>query len=363
MGLKTALYEKHLEHQGKMVDFAGYQLPIQYPTGVIEEHKAVRERCGLFDVSHMGEIIVSGKQALVYLNQLLSNDFSTLVDGQARYSLMLNDEGGIVDDLIVYKIKEEHYFIVVNAANRSKDYAWMQTKIIDEVKLDDISDKVAQLAIQGPLAKTILLKVCEEEMLPIKYYSANFNGNIKLMPCVISKTGYTGEDGYELYCDHKDAQALWDLLIDAGQQVGLIPCGLAARDTLRLEAAMPLYGHEMSDSITPLEAKLSSFVKMDKEEFVGKNALIEKGEPKKIRVGLKVLGRGILRENMPLYYEGKEVGTITSGTHAPYLGYPVAMAYVAVAQSTINSVVYADVRGRRVEAEVVALPFYKKKKI
>ncbi len=363
MVLKTSLYDTHLKYQGKMVEFAGYMLPIQYSTGVIEEHMTVRQKCGLFDVSHMGEVMLTGSESLQYLNYLLSNDFTNMVDGQARYSLMMNDEGGIVDDLIVYKINENNYFIVVNASNRHKDLKWMKSKAKFDINLEDISDNVGQLALQGPLAHKILLKICSEEMLPEKYYTANLHAMIAGKPCIVSKTGYTGENGYEIYCDQKDAPEIWETLMDAGKEDGLIACGLGARDTLRLEAAMPLYGHEMNDEITPLEANLKMFVKMDKEDFVGKQALINKGEITKKRVGLKVVGRGIIRENVVLYKDEKQVGVTTSGTHCPYLGYPVAMAIVDVDFAEIDSILVADVRGRKIEAQVVALPFYKKKKI
>ncbi len=362
MELKTPLYEIHLQEQGKMVSFAGYLLPVQYPTGVIQEHLAVRQRCGLFDVSHMGEFVLQGKGALKNLNQLLCNDFTGMVPGQARYSPMLNENGGIVDDLIVYYVKENCYLMVVNAANRMKDLQWIQAHLDQSATVEDHSDAIAQLALQGPLAESILKKLTDESMIPLKYYSGHFEAEVAGIRCLLSRTGYTGERGFELYCAKEDAVSLWQALREAGKEEGLIPCGLGARDTLRLEAAMPLYGHEMSDTITPLEAGLAMFVKMNKPDFIGKQALLEKGEPQRIRVGLKPLGRGIIREECPLLSEGKPAGISTSGTHAPFLGYPVAMALVETRYSTPNTRLMAEVRGRQIEAEVVALPFYKREK-
>lgn len=360
MEQKTPLYDRHVSCHGKMVPFAGYLLPVQYEQGVIAEHLAVRNNCGMFDVSHMGEVICQGPNALSYLNWLLTNDFTNMTDGQARYSLMCNERGGVVDDLIVYKIRDGHYLIVVNAANRKKDYEWMMTHQKRDVELIDISDKAAQIAVQGPKAKDILKKVTEESALPRKYYHANFHAEIKGIRCIISKTGYTGEDGYELYMDSLDAPALWDLLLEAGAGEGMIPCGLGARDTLRLEAAMPLYGHEMDEEITPMEAGLGFAVKFGKEDFVGKPALEACREPSRIRVGLKVTGRGIIREHNDIYVNERIIGQSTSGTHCPYLGYPVAMALVSREYAAPKTIVEADVRGRRVTAEVVPLPFYKR---
>lgn len=362
MECKTALYDTHVKYGGKMVPFAGFLLPVQYGTGVIAEHMAVRTACGLFDVSHMGEILCEGETALANLNHLLTNDFTNMADGQARYSPMCNEEGGVVDDLIVYKIRDHHYFIVVNAANKDKDFAWMQAHKLPGAELTDISEGVGQLALQGPKAEEILLKLTKRENLPVKYYTFIPDREVAGIRCLISKTGYTGEDGYELYMEAGKAPELFEALMEAGKEEGLIPCGLGARDTLRLEAAMPLYGHEMDDGITPLETGLSFAVKMKKPEFIGRAALEAKGEPERVRVGLKVTGRGIIREHETVYAAGEAIGSTTSGTHAPYLGYPVAMALVKKAYAEPGTRVEAEVRGRRVAAEVVALPFYKRSK-
>lgn len=357
--LKTPLYEAHVKAGGKIVPFGGYLLPVQY-SGVIEEHMAVRTKAGLFDVSHMGEIMCTGKDALANLQMILTNDFTNMIDGQARYSIMCNENGGTVDDLIVYKYKEDCYFIVVNAANKDKDYKWMLDHQFGEVKFEDISDSVAQLALQGPKAMEILRKLTTEENIPQKYYHAVFNAEVDGMKCIVSKTGYTGEDGVEIYLSSDEAEKMWNALLEAGKEEGLVPCGLGARDTLRLEASMPLYGHEMNDEVTPLETGLKFAVKMKKDDFIGKKALEEKGEVTRKRVGLKVTGRGIVREDAEVYADGELVGKTTSGTHCPYLGYPIAMALLDAEHTEIGTEVEVSVRGRKIAAEIVALPFYKR---
>ena len=356
MELKTPLYDAHVKAGGKIVPFAGYLLPVQYGTGVITEHMAVREKAGLFDVSHMGEVLCQGKDALANLQKLLTNDFTNMVDGQARYSPMCNENGGTVDDLIVYKRGDNDYFIVVNAANKDKDYQWMLDHQFGEVTFTDASSEYGQIALQGPKAMEILKKLTAEENIPKKYYHAVFDTEVAGIPCIISKTGYT-------YLASENAEKMWDALLEAGKDEGLIPCGLGARDTLRMEAAMPLYGHEMDDEISPLETGLKFAVKMGKEEdFIGKKAMEERGEPKITRIGLKVTGRGIIREHQDIYIGEKKIGHTTSGTHCPFLGYPIAMALVDAGSVEIGNKVEVDVRGRKVEAEVIALPFYKRAK-
>lgn len=361
MERRTPLYECHERAGGKIVPFAGYLLPVQYKTGVIAEHMAVRTACGLFDVSHMGEVVVKGADALDNLQRLFTNDMSGMQNGRVRYSPMCNESGGVVDDLIAYKLSDACYLVVVNAANREKDVAWMRAHLQGDVALTDISDGVAQLALQGPKARGILARLTEEENIPTKYYSFVPRKNVAGIPCLISKTGYTGEDGFELYCANEDAPKLWDALLEVGAADGLIPCGLGARDTLRLEAAMPLYGHEMDDEITPLETGLAAFVKLDKEApFIGREALLQKGPPQRTRVGLQMTGRGIAREHCAVYIGGERIGETTSGTHCPYLQQAVAMALVKVECSAPGTKVEVDVRGRWIEAEVIPLPFYKK---
>ncbi|MGM9579548.1 MAG: glycine cleavage system aminomethyltransferase GcvT [Evtepia sp.] len=358
MELKTPLYDVHVEEGGKIVPFAGYLLPVQYGTGVIKEHMAVRQQCGLFDVSHMGEILFTGPTALATLNHLLTNDYSNMPINKVRYGVMCNEQGGTIDDLVVYKFGEESYLVVVNAANRAKDYAHMAANTLEGTKCEDISDTVAQVALQGPKAPAIMKKLLPEDQIPKGYYTALPNVNLGGMNCMISRTGYTGELGYEIYTASENAPKLWKLLREAGEEFGLIPCGLGARDTLRLEAAMPLYGHEMDETITPLEAGLDFGVKLNKEEFIGHDALVAAGAPKRVRVGLEVTGRGIIREHQDVYIGDEKIGVSTSGTHCPYLGKAIAMALVDANHAEVGTKVEAEVRGRRVAAEIIPLPFY-----
>lgn len=359
MEKKTPLYDFHVRSGANIVTFAGYLLPVQY-TDIIEEHKAVRSKAGLFDVSHMGEVMIMGKDALANLNQLFTNDFTNMSDGRVRYSPMCNDAGGVIDDLLIYRFHQEKYMVVVNAANREKDVAWMKAHLSGEVELEDVSDSIAQIALQGPNSRKILAKLIDEACIPAKYYTFTDGCSVANITCLVSQTGYTGEHGYELYCDAKDACALWNALLKAGKDDGLIPCGLGARDTLRLEAAMPLYGHEMDDTVSPLETGLDFAVKLKKPDFIGKSALLAKGAPQITRVGLKATGRGIIREHNTVYLGDEMIGQTTSGTFLPYLNGAYAMALVDKTHSEVGTAVLVEVRGRRVSAEVVPLPFYKK---
>ena len=361
MEKKTPLYDAHVKAGGKIVPFAGYLLPVQYGTGVIKEHMAVRTQAGLFDVSHMGEVLCQGKDAFDNLQMMMTNDFTGMVDGQARYSPMCNENGGTVDDLIVYKRGENDYLIVVNAANKDKDYQWMLDHQFGEVTFSDVSDEYAQLALQGPKAIGILSKMTDESNIPAKNYHAVFGAEVAGIPCIVSRTGYTGEDGVELYLASDKAEEMWDALLANGEEEGLIPCGLGARDTLRMEAAMPLYGHEMNDEVSPLETGLGFAVKLKKDDFIGKAAIEEKGKKIK-RVGLQVTGRGIIREEMPVSKDGVSIGQTTSGTHCPFLGKAVGMALVDAESCAVGDKLQVEVRGRSVEVEVIPLPFYKREK-
>ncbi|WP_206458626.1 glycine cleavage system aminomethyltransferase GcvT [Anaerovorax sp. IOR16] len=360
MERKTPLYDCHVECGGKMVPFAGFLLPVQYQTGVIAEHNAVRTKAGLFDVSHMGELLLFGADALDNLQMLLTNDFTNMNDGQCRYTLLCNKSGGIVDDLLVYRMEKNQYLLVINAANVEKDERWIREHIFGDVTLKNLSSELAQVALQGPLSLKILAKLCMEESLPKKYYTFVKDINVGGINALISKTGYTGEDGYELYCQAEDAPNLWNKLLEAGKEDGLIPCGLGARDTLRFEAAMPLYGHEMNDEITPFEADLNFAVKMQKRDFIGKEALQNKGERTRKRVGLKILSRGIAREESVVFFNDTKIGITTSGTHCPFLKTPYAMALLDMEYTKPGTRVQVEVRGRMLDAEVVELPFYKK---
>lgn len=344
-----------------MVPFAGYLLPIQYEAmGVIKEHTATRTQIGMFDVSHMGEMTYKGPDALNNLNVLLTNDFTNMADGQARYSPMLNENGGIVDDLIVYKRTDNDYMVVVNASNREKDAAWMQQHLFGNVEFCDISDDISQIAVQGPNAKDLVAQLCREDDIPQKYYTAKFEAKIADFPCILSRTGYTGEFGYEIYCANECAVSLWNLLLESGKEFGITPCGLGARDTLRFEAGMPLFGHEMDETITPLEADLGFAVKLTKDDFIGKKALFEQIESQRKRGGIKITGKGIAREQQDVYVGERLAGKTTSGTHCPTLGGAYAMALLDKDAMAIGTHVEIDVRGRKITGEIVPLPFYKR---
>lgn len=361
MELKTPLYDAHVRLGGRIVPFAGYLLPVQYE-GVIAEHMAVREKAGLFDVSHMGEITFKGKGALASLNHLLTNDYTNMPVGKVRYGVMCYEDGGTVDDLLVYKFGDEDYYVVVNASNRHKDFEHMKKNILPDTEIEDISDSVAQVALQGPEARNIMLKLMKEEDIPEKYYTAKRDVDIAGMNCLISYTGYTGEAGYEIYTANENAEKLWDTLLVAGKEFGLIPCGLGARDTLRLEASMPLYGHEMDETISPLETGLNFGVKMNKEEFIGKKGLEERGEPKICRVGLQIVDKGVLREHQDVYVGDEKIGHTSSGTFSPLLKTSIAMALIDKKYSALDTIVEVDVRGRRLKAKVVEMPFYSRKR-
>ena len=357
MAKRTALYENHVAHGGKIVEFAGYELPVQYEAGVITEHMTVRTKVGIFDVSHMGEVVVKGKNAEEALNRIVTNDIRGMYDGQVRYSLLPNEKGGAVDDILIYRVNAECFLIVVNASNADKDAAWISSHLPADVEFANISDAVSQVALQGPKSADVMKKLVSEEFIPKKYYSFTKEVDVKGIKCLISRTGYTGEFGYELYCANADAPALFELLLKTGAEEGILPCGLGARDTLRLEAAMPLYGHELGDDIPLNEVDLGFAIKMAKEDFIGK-AAIEAHEPEYVRLGAKVVDRGIVREHTDVYCGNEKVGIATSGTHAPYLGYAIAM--LRIKKEFADKPLEADVRGRRIKLEVIPLPFYKK---
>jgi aminomethyltransferase len=366
---KTPLYQWHLSHGGRIVPFAGYFLPVQYEQGLIAEHLAVRKKAGLFDVSHMGEFVLQGPGALAALQRILTNDFSNMSIGRVRYTLMCGNGGGVIDDLVVCRMAENRYMLVVNAANRDKDAAWIRACLAGhreggkaaDVSFEDVSDSLAQIALQGPESEAILASL--SAAIPEKYYTLIENGSVAGIGCIVSRTGYTGEMGFELYCSPEKVQDLWEALLEAGKDKGLIPCGLGARDTLRLEAAMPLYGHEMDETATPFEAGLGFAVKMDKDGFIGRKALLGKEKPSRVRVGLRVTGRGIVREGSSLFRRGELVGKTTSGTFCPYLKEALAMALVDAACAEPGTRIEADVRGKMIGAEICALPFYSKKTI
>ena len=360
MDKKTPLYDIHVKCGGHIVPFGGFLLPVQYDTGIKKEHLAVRNECGIFDVSHMGEILVQGDKSCEFLNLVLTNDFTDLVPGHARYSPMCNENGGTIDDLIVYMKEENEYLLVVNASNTDKDFEWLCNNKIDGVSISNVSDDYALIALQGPDSEDVLKSICDDKYLPADSYSCIFDAKIKDIDVMISRTGYTGEDGFEIYMPTDKAVDMWTLLIEAGKDFGLIPCGLGARDTLRMEAGLPLYGHELTDEIGPRTAGLGFAIKFDKPDFIGKSALESEDNLKNRKVGLKVSSRGILREHCDIYKDGNIIGHTTSGTFMPYLGYSCAIAIVESDALPIGSSCEVDVRGRMIECERVKLPFYKR---
>lgn len=363
---RTPLYEMHLKHGARMVPFGGWDMPVQY-SGVIDEHKAVRNAAGLFDVSHMGEFEVKGPQALDLIQLISTNNAAKLEVGGVQYAMMCYENGTIVDDILVYKLGEHHYWLVVNAGNIDKDWEWVTTAReragLRNLELKNISAEVAQIALQGPLAEKILQRIAPNVVLPeLGFYQAKTGvtvGGVKSL--VLSRTGYTGEDGFEVYCKAEDAVALWEALLEAGEDDGLIPCGLGARDTLRFEARLPLYGHEINDQITPYEANLGFFVKTKKgADFIGREALIaqkEKGLERKL-AGFEMVDRGIPRQGYEIARDGQVVGFVTTGSFAPTLEKNIGLGYVPVALSEIGSEFDVVIRGKAVKAKVVETPFY-----
>ncbi len=355
---KTPLFDSHTTLGGKMVEFAGYMMPVQY-SGIVNEHNAVRQSCGLFDVSHMGEIEVTGEKAQDTVQMFTTNDISEMEIGQIKYSPMCNKNGGVVDDLLVYKREENKFLIVVNASNIEKDYKFMRENNIYKSALCDMSEDLSQIAIQGPKAEEILKKITRN--LPEKYYTF-VEDTIFSNRCIVSRTGYTGEDGFEIYCPREIAVVLWDEILETGGN-HILPCGLGARDTLRFEASMPLYGHELTEEITPVEAGLKYFVKTDGDnEFIGKDVLkkqIEEGITRR-RCGLEIMDKGIAREGAKVFYEDTEVGFVTSGTKALTLGKTMAMAMVDKPYNKRGTELFVEVRGKKLKAQVVKMPFYKR---
>jgi aminomethyltransferase len=357
---RTPLFEEHDKAGAKLIPFAGYLMPVQYPTGIVAEHTAVRTSCGLFDVSHMGELFVKGPQALDLVQHVTTNDASKLVVGQAQYSVICREDGGAVDDCIVYRF-EDRYMIVVNASNKDKDFEWMQShKHQFDCELTDNSDDYALIAIQGPHASKILARVTQTDLDAIKYYHFA-QGEVSGKEAIISRTGYTGEDGFELYVASGDAVHIWKRLLEAGSAENLKPTGLGARDSLRLEMGYALYGNDIDDRRTPLEAGLGWVVKMDKGDFVGRAALekLKADGIKEKLVGFQLKDRGFPRHGYAVRVNGEPAGEVTSGIHSPSLGTGIGMAYVPVESSKPGSEIEIMVRDKGVLAEVVRPPFYK----
>jgi aminomethyltransferase len=347
-----------------MVPFVGWEMPVEY-SGITTEHMAVRTRAGLFDVSHMGEIEIAGKDALAAVQWISSNDASRLQVGQAHYSALTTPEGTFVDDMLVYRMAPQHFMLVVNASNIEKDYQWIaaQIKTVGEAAAVDASSRYALIALQGPAARDVLQPLTGVELGEIKYYWFA-HGEVASSLATISRTGYTGEDGFEIFCRPNQADQVWRAILDAGRPADVIPCGLGARDTLRLEAAMRLYGNDIDETTSVLEADLGWIVGWKKASFVGHERLRdqkEKGVTRKL-VGFEMIERAIARHGYPVLRSGEQVGVVTSGTQTPFLKKAIGMAYVPVGLATPGTEIDIDVRGRVSRAKVVALPFYRRER-
>ncbi|HEX8670290.1 MAG TPA: glycine cleavage system aminomethyltransferase GcvT [Longimicrobium sp.] len=356
---RTPLYAEHVALNAKIVPFAGYEMPVQYPAGITAEHQAVRNAAGLFDVSHMGEFIVRGERALEFVQHVTTNDASKIEVGQAQYSTLCNDNGFLLDDLLVYRFPD-HYMLVVNGSNREKDWAWVSRFAGDfGVELEDRTDDIALLALQGPRAQAILARLTDHDLDSIRYYRFA-EGTVDGIPMIISRTGYTGEDGFELYVGADDAPGLWSRLLEVGKEDGLLPTGLGCRDSLRLEMGYALYGNDLDEARTPLEAGLAWVTKLDKGDFVGRDALRrQKEEGVKVRLaGFKLRERGFPRHGYPVEFNGERTGEVTSGTMSPTLGYGVGLAYVPVAAAKPGTEIGIVIRDRAVPAEVMRPPFH-----
>ncbi|MDW7738983.1 MAG: glycine cleavage system aminomethyltransferase GcvT [Bacillota bacterium] len=362
---KTPFYEKHLQLEGKIVDYSGWFLPVQYSKGLVEEVHDTRKRATVFDVSHMGEVLVEGPGAGSFLQKVLTNDLNRLKDNAIIYSPVCYPDGGVVDDILVYRIKNDKFFLVVNAANTDKDFDWFRENVTEDVTLRNLSAEYAQIALQGPNSVFILEKLTDISLDEMKYYNFLPEVNVAGVSCLVSRTGYTGEDGFEVYCSNDAAPGLWDALWEAGKSFELNPAGLGARDVLRLEAAMPLYGHELSREITPLQARLERFVVLNKaNEFNGQKALIKQKETGMDRMlyGLEMLERGVPREGYPVNHGDSEIGWISSGSYSPTLDKFIAMAFLDPNVIDQYSEVSVMIRGRAYRARTTKLPFYRRKK-
>lgn len=361
---RTPLFEVYKDYGAKTIDFGGWDLPVQF-SSIKEEHEAVRTKAGLFDVSHMGEIEVKGTDSLKYLQKMMTNDISKLKNSGAQYTAMCYENGGTVDDLLVYKIEDDHYLLVVNASNIEKDFNWLQDHAEGNVELKNLSEDMAQLAIQGPLAEKVLQKLAGTNLSDIGFFKFQQDVDLNGKKALVSRTGYTGEDGFEVYCDARDAASLWNEILEAGKEEGVLPCGLGARDTLRFEANLALYGQELSPDITPLEAGIGFAVKVNKEaDFIGKEVLKnqkENGVPRKL-AGIEMSDRGIPRHGYPVYKGEELIGEVTTGTQSPTLKKNIGLVLIKKEHAELGTELEVEIRGKRLKAKIEATPFYKREK-
>ena len=358
---RTPLYDLHRELGAKLIDFGGWEMPVQY-AGILEEHRAVRERVGIFDVSHMGELEVTGQDSLAFLQWLTPNDVARLEDGRCHYTAFLTEKGTFVDDLLVYRRGAESWLLVVNASNTPKDFEWARAHRRGNADVADASDRYALIAVQGPRAAALLSRLAADDPADLAYYAFR-ETSVAGSPALVSRTGYTGEDGFEIYLAPESATPVFRSLLEEGRADGATPCGLGARDTLRLEARMALYGNDIDESVTPWEADLGWIVKMKKGDFQGREALARQkaeGVPRKL-VGFEMVDRGIARHGHPAKTAAGE-GIVTSGTHSPTLGKPIGLALLPTAASAVGTAFEVDIRGRAAQARVVETPFYKRVK-
>lgn len=359
---RTSLYSAHERYGGKIIEFAGWELPVQYE-GIIPEHEAVRNAAGLFDVSHMGEVEAKGKQAFDFVQNLVTNDISGMADNQVLYSMMCYENGGVVDDLLIYKFNSEYYYLVINASNVQKDFEWMvKNKGSYDVELKNISEGVSEVAFQGPKAEEVLQKLTDTNLSDIKFFFCNRNVEVAGVKCLVSRTGYTGEDGFEIYTFGEGIEKIWDEILKAGKDYGVKPCGLGCRDTLRFEAALPLYGNEISQDITPLEAGLGFFVKLDKAGFIGKDVLVKQKADglKRKTVGFEMKERGIPRHGYEAEAGGKKIGFVTTGYMSPTLKKNIGIAIIDAEYAAIGTEIDIVIRNKPVKAEVISKKFYNK---
>jgi aminomethyltransferase len=359
---RTPLFSVYQKYGAKTIDFGGWDLPVQF-SSIKDEHEAVRTKAGLFDVSHMGEVDVRGPDAFEYVQKMTTNDAAKLKEGQAQYSILCYPDGGTVDDLLVYKKADDHFLLVINAANIEKDVEWLKQHIEGNVSVDNISDEVSQLALQGPLAEKVLQKLTDADLSHLAPFHFLPNAVVSDCTVLLSRSGYTGEDGFEIYCRPEDAPKLWDRILEVGKDEGVLPCGLGARDTLRFEARLPLYGQELNKDVSPLEAGVGFAVKLDKQsDFIGKAALQEqkaKGLRRKL-VGIEMIERGIPRTHYPVFAGTERIGEVTTGTQSPTMKKNVGLALLNAKFTTIGTEVDVEIRGKRLKAVVVKTPFYKR---